>query len=348
MSLGSGSNEAWVYNKDATQPVVPLETSTNLRWGRVMNDISTADVSLTIPSNEEHSSILGQIGTWGHSVVMFRDGKRCWEGPITNLIWKRGGMAIQAKDVLGWSMRKATHIARLVASSAPATDEMYYDITQVFSSHDPNVLAHVQRIGAGTGPPATRDVKLFGGYYSDQLTELAKGGACFTVVGRKIVLWPVTSTIGRTATLLPEEHMSGEVEIEEDGMGLSTHAVAVNDESLYGLAAGNAIHSFYGQLEEVVPYDCVDAPTLAAVAEQWREAHFPAPLSLNVSQGSVLSPEAPFEIEELVAGTLVPVKVERGVRLLEATQQLMSMEVTDGPEGEKVAVTVAPVSGVVT
>lgn len=345
--LGRGKNTAWIYMKGGQVPVAPIKDPTALEWNRVLNDVSDATVDVATGQHGECCSVYGKIGTWGHEIVMFRDGERVWEGPITNIKWRRGGVSIIAQDVLARSKRKAT-TARYVEVADQVVDQALLDIQDCFATNDPNVLAHVQVLGAGTGPANTRDVKVYGGYWYDQLQELSKAGLMWTVVGRRIILWPSTVNLGTTATLLPADHMSGEVEIEEDGMELATDTVAVNDE---GLAGTNytGVDPFYGQVEMLIASDGLTSAALNSVAAQHGELHRPAPLILNVPQGSVLSCDAPFGIDELVAGTTVPVKVDSGLcRTLLATQQLTNLKVTQNSDGEKVAVTVQPLSGVLT
>lgn len=348
--LGNGSNVAWIYDKNGTMPIAPVENAAGLNWGRRLNAISEASVQVMTGQHGDCCSIFGNIATWGHSLVMFRDGVRSWEGPITNIKWTRGGVNISAHDVLGWAIKRVTDAAILHPEPGfRAVDEIYDDIGRVFAAHDPNVLAHLLRLGSGTGPLVTRDVKAYGGYYDDQLNEMVKGGANFTTVGRRIVVWPNSTIIGRVAPLLPASHMTGEVEIEEDGFALAAWAAAVNDEGLAGGSAVGGVDTFYGQVETLVSAAETGTTSLAATATAWREAHYPAPLLVNVPAGSVLSCEAPYAMEELVAGTIVPVKLDEGLcRRVEATQQLSAVEVTDGPSGERVAITVTPVSGVLT
>jgi hypothetical protein len=350
--LGNGANTVHIYDQRGEREISHgALKSTSLKWARNLNVISEASASIPTGQHADCCDIMGSLGTWGHSLVFKRDGVRCWEGPLTNIRWRRGSVELSAHDVLGWSLVNTTDAAR--ATTAPgfrAVDELYDDVGRVFADNDPNVLAHRQRIGGGTGPLTTREVAAYGGDFADQFNEMVKAGANFTTVGRAIVLWPSTSTIGRLPTLYPTRYMSGDVEVEERGLDLAARVIAANDKGVTGVAAGSVtVHPFYGVVEKVVSSSAADAAALAIVAEQYREQHFPAPVFINVPQGSVLSCDAPYDIRELVAGAMVDVKIDEGLcRLVEATQQLQSVEVTQDKDGEKVAVTVAPVSGVVT
>lgn len=344
--LGTGENEAWIYQRGGTVPLGKVEEPESLEWNRELNSISEASVEVKTGTHGDCCGMYGQIGTWGFELVMFRDGKRCWEGPITNLRWRRGGVSILAKDVLGWTARTGS-VARLITTPAYVEAEGWWQLQQAFLNSDPNVMANASRLATNTGPTVTRDIRAYVGYNSDAMTELVKSGLMFTTVGRRALVWHSDYVMGQTATLLPD-HLSGEIEVEEDGMDLSVRSVFTNDDGVTG-AYGTTPDSFYGDVQIIESSDGVDATSLTTAATTHRAQHYPAPIAVNVPQGSVLSCDAPFAIEELVAGSIVPVKVEGGIcRSVRATQQLQSVKVSDGDGGEKVAITVTPASQLVT
>lgn len=344
--LGTGENEAWIYMKGGTVPVAPIEKPKSIEWNRLLNEISDATVDIPTGSHGDCCSIYGKLGTWGHELVIFRDGIRAWEGPLTNIRWRRGSVSLQAKDPLAWTLRTGS-VARLITTPAYVEAEGWWQFQQAFTNSDPNVLALAQRLATNTGPTVTRDIRAWAGYNSAAMSELVKSGLMFTAVGRKVLLWHADYLMGRTNTLLPD-HISGEIEVEEDGLDLSVRSVMTNDDGVTG-AFGTTPDSFYGDVQYLESSDGVDAASLTAAATTHRAQHYPAPVSVNVPQGSVLSCEAPFDMAELVAGAVVPVKVESGIcRPVLATQQLQSVTVEDGPDGEKVSITVAPASSLVT
>lgn len=343
-TLGNGVNEVWVYSRGGLIPVAPLQNVSSVQWDRVLNDVSYANVTVSTGQHADCCSVLGQIGTWGHELVVFRDGLRVWEGPITNIRWSRGSVSLQAQDVLAYSKRRST---AAVSELTPVyvVDQGALAVSRTFNlGADPNVLAHMQVFGSGTGPQITREVGAYSTYQYDELTEMSKAGLMWTVVGRSVLLWPNTYVIGQTANLIPAEHMSGEVELEEDGMELSTTSIFTNDDGGAG-SSSTALDPFYGRVEMLERSDAVDNPSLAAEAETHHAQHYPAPLSVNVPQGSVLSCDSPFPTESLVAGVLVPLRVGSGLcKQVTATQQLQNVSVTQDNGGEQVAITVGPIT----
>jgi hypothetical protein len=348
-TLGRGTNEAFIFKKGGTVPIAPIEDPTSLEWNRVLNDCSDATVAVATGQHGECCSIYGKIGTWGHEIRMFRDGEPVWEGPITNIKWRRGGVSIIAQDNLAWSKKRITS-EKYVPTPDYVEKQTWEMVTETFGpngTHDPNVIPYAQRLAANTGPTVTRDVRVFGGMYFDQWLEMAKAGGMFTFNGRRLLVWHSGYIMGITAPLLPTEHMSGEVEIEEDGMEVAARVAFVNDLGQWG-AAGIVVDPFYGINDILVSSDGSSAASLSAMANTEYEARSIAPLLVNVPQGSVLSCDAPMTIGELVPGTLVPVKMEEGIcRTVISTHQLSSLKVTQAAGGEKVAVTLDPASGLV-
>lgn len=344
--LGEGHNEAWLYKAGGQVPIAPIEVPSSLEWNRVLNDCSDAVVEVATGNHGECCSIYGKLGTWGHELVMFRDGLRVWEGPLVNIKWRRGGVSLIAQDPLAWAKKRATS-AKLVSVSDYAEKQAWEMVAESFGAsgaHDPQVIPYAQRLAANTGPPVTRDVKVFGGMYYDQWLELAKAGAMFTFNGRKLLVWHSGYVMGTTSSLLPE-HLSGEIEVEEDGFGVGVRVAFVNDEGVAGTSPVT-IDNFYGLNDLLIASDAPDASNLAAMATTHSEGTYPAPLLVNVAQDSVLSCDAPFGIEELIAGTLVPVKVEGGMcKTVISTHQLTGVKVTQDAAGEKVAIDLAPASG---
>jgi hypothetical protein len=351
--LGSGVNSAWIYKAGGTTPIAEIETPKSLEWNRLLNEVSDATVDVNTGSHGDCCSIFGKLGTWGHELKMFRDGEPVWEGPITNIKWRRGGVSITAQDPLAWSKKRLTS-GKFVSTPDYAEKQAWELVAESFgtlTNHDPNVIPYAQRLAAGTGPLMTRDVKNVGGMYYDQWLDVAKAGAMFTFVGRRLLVWHSAYVMGMTKALEPAKHMSGEVEIEEDGMEVGIRIFFVNDDGFFGASSdttGITADAFYGLNDLLVPSDGYDEASLRAMAVTYGEGTYPAPLKVNLPQGSVLSCDAPFGINELVAGTLMPVKVETGIcRRVASTHQLTGVKVTQDSSGEKVAITLDSASGLV-
>lgn len=336
--LGTGTHECWIYDRRGERELVPLERVSSVKWGRQKNVISTAEVSVLTGQHGDCCSSLGMLGTWGHSLVIFRNGQRVWEGPLTNIRWRKGGVSLMAHDVLGWSMRRKVREAYM-STSEWSVNQLRQGVNWTFAEDDPNVLAYVHTVDQNTGPKVRLETKANSGYYDDYLDEITKSGASYTTVGRRIVLWPSSSDVGRTEVFSPSKHLSGDVEVEEDGLKLSTQATFVNDEDLAGTSSGG-LDPFYGLVQTLDSFSGSTVEALAESAQRFRDDHYPCPVRVNVPEGAVLSCDAPMMIEQLVPGVTVPVKIDAGLcRQVDATPELTAVNVVDDAGGEKVSIT---------
>src|SRR5687768_10060243 len=135
-TLGRGENVAWLYQKGGQTPIAEIKDPSSLEWNRVMSEASEALVTVPTGQHGECCSIYGKIGTWGCEVVVFRDGVRSWEGPVTNIKWRRGSVVLQARDVFGYSMRHPA-VGRFVGTPAKVTEEAWATFSAGFVNQDP-------------------------------------------------------------------------------------------------------------------------------------------------------------------------------------------------------------------
>jgi hypothetical protein len=353
--LGSGVNRAYIYDRQGQSRLLAIPSVEQVGWGRVLCDISQATVSVVVPSagaeREACCNDLGKIHTWAHTLVVFRDDGRVWEGPVIRLEHTARGLSIVAWDVLGWTKKRRIKAARVLLGT-PVIPEAQTAVSRAFSGDDPNVLAFVQTVGTSLGRNVDRDVQVDSAYYADDLSSLADAGLRFTTVGRRIILAAQNTTIGQTALLLPEQHILGEVTVIEDGEALATAASARDDKGHAAYVnAGVAVDPFYGLVESIVSTGAGAQPTAASVtsyATTERNDHYPAPVYLSIPDGAVLNPRSPFPIESLVCGSLVPAISRATCVDVQATFMLTAVNVAQTTSGEstteQVTITLQPVA----
>jgi hypothetical protein len=347
--LGSGVNRAAIYDRAGTTRLLDLPATTQIAWGRILNDISTAGVTAPVPSGGAGRAAccgdFGKVHTWAHSLVMFRDRQRVWEGPIVRVTQRRDNMELLAWDVLGWTRKRRIHTNRVIESS-PVVTEALLSATRAFGGDNPNISGYIQNpVPANVGRNVKREVLVDSAYYWDDLSALTDMGCRVTTIGRRILVFSSGAKIGQTALLLPDNHLIADVEVIEDGEALAT-AVAARDDKAHSAYIGG-VDSFYGLVETVLSQGA-GASTVAALTNQAtaeREDHFPAPVWLNIPDDARLRPDAPFPVEHLVPGTLVPVQSAATCADVKATFTLTGLQVKQDADGvEEVGITLQPVS----
>ena len=356
-TLGEGDNVAVLYLRGGQSRIAEIPATVSLQWSRVLDDISEATVQCVIPGDREPDAraeccrVLGNIHTWQHELVIFRSGQRVWEGPIVRVAETGATVTINALDVLGWTNRRA-HKGRKV-SNVWVANELMAMVQAAFAENDPNVLQYAQLLAPGSGALVDRDVKVNSGYYAEDLDGLGDQGANYTVIGRMIVVWPDRLTLGRVSRIYPGEHLVAEVEIVEDGMLLSTRVAARNDADQSAKSTlGAPVDPYYGLVETITEASGVRGITpLTNVANSvWQASGNAAntasvaPMIVRIPDGSTLTCDAPFDISELVPGVVVPIETRMTCRAVAADQMLTQVQVSQGPDGEEVQITLAPLT----
>jgi len=345
-ALGCGINSAAIYDRNGEQELLPLPNASVVSWGRRLNDISAGAVTIKA---DDCTPELDNIHASAHSLVVHRRtgpdaGKRVWEGTIRRKRDLRNALVIEAKDVLGLTEKRMIRTSRKL-QDVVVNDELLWSVQRAFALDDPNVLTFVQSLGPA-GDLVDRDVAAWGAKHSEDISNLAGIGGRYTVIGRSIVLFADSHTLGRTPVLSPENHLLADVEIIEDGDLLLTAVTSRDDNNRRGSVGG--VDPFYGLVEDVVspgPGKHSQA-ALIRYAQRVLDQSYPAPVQLDIPDGATLRQDAPFPIELLVPGIMVPVETTTATgRTLQMTAVLASLDVTQtGNADEVVTITLVPIS----
>jgi hypothetical protein len=343
-TLGAGDNIAVIYDRRGESQLLPALPAASITWERTLSDISRPSVTV---APARCTPQMQDISSWAHSLVIFRDGQRMHEGPVRTVTHNDAGLTITSSDVVGWTEVRAVRAVR-TGTNVKVRDELAWNLDTAFSRDDPNVLDYVRLLGAAT-TTTDRDLSATGAYAEDLATLVSAGGR-YTALGRSIMLWDEAATIGRLATLVPEQHLSAGVTITDDGDQLITGALITDDNggSAYYPTNGSELDPFYGLVERPISAG-EGTHTLTALQGIGRAAKnvgYPTPLIIDMPSGVALQCDAPFPIEDLVPGVLVPVETTTATaKQVSATMVLSNVTVTQqAGADEKVTVTLVPVS----
>lgn len=338
--LGAGDNRVWVASRDTATLIAPLRPS-RIEWGRELCGVSAASVTL---SPSRCTPRLRNVHPWAHSLVVFRNGRRVWSGPIARRVDTVAGLTLTAGDALRWAGRRPIQTARLIHGSAVVT-EMEWALDQAYAS-DP-VGVTVDPLGPTGG---VMDVEVAAGekYALDLLTDAIASGGRFTALGGRLMVWDTTHSIGSTLEIIPEDHLLADVEVIEDGDETATEVTARNDDGVVAVqaAAGGAVDPYYGHVGLIVPSAAARPAGVARTAAASVARYYPAPVTIAIPNDAALRCDAPFPISRLVPGVTVPVRTTTATgRTLTAAMILSSVKVTQD-EGGQEQVTISLTTGV--
>lgn len=98
MPLGCSRHTAAVYDRGGLTRVGTLDLMTSVSYNRVRDDMAAATLHITAQTPECHA-LLEAIEPNRHEIVLFRDGERVWEGPISWIEYSTDEVTIEAKDI---------------------------------------------------------------------------------------------------------------------------------------------------------------------------------------------------------------------------------------------------------
>jgi hypothetical protein len=367
--LGCGVNTLHVYQRGARHYVGQIKPLIRIQYDRRRDDIGVL-IAETNGFGPDCAQLLRDIHPWTHEVVVWRDGERAWEGPITLLTDTPTGYRIEAKDVLAYPyrriMRQGYNDAFRVTNNVElglrsVVDRARQILLNALAPDDPNVLAYLTTFNYHDDARQSRSVPDFAKMAWEELDSLAStAGLDYTVIGRRILLWDTHRPIGR----LPEmrtHHFSTAPIVSEYGMQLATDFGVTNNNGVYGLATRRPnlevpaygiveqLASAYGETEGGAPAEALTAEsaadlevTLALQAERNIANRYPTPKIVRVPDNSALSPDAPVRLDHLVPGVWIPLRATGTVEEVAQWQKLDSVTVGQTEAGEQVQVVMSP------
>jgi hypothetical protein len=347
-TLGSGSYEIHLYDRGGANPIGVFRDVESLSFTRQRDDVSEA--LLILRGEATRNDLARRIRSVRHELVIFRNGERVWEGPITRVEYTPGRLEIAARDVLWWMSRTAVTTHKSYAGKNKGVNILTVAeslLAMVYNKdHDwLNVWKFVKRYDA----PSTR---LFEGEwvaYQETVYHVMERMAQdwdldYAAVGRRIYIFDVHTRMHHTQALSDGDFMNALV-MTEYGADLRTVLYSTRSGRVYYRQADSALRSYYGPVEDVRANsnEDADAPRLPPIADPKKPAldEGPAPVRVRVPDDTQLSPNAPVRFSELVPGAWIPIRTDLMGRPYDGWMKLDRVQVTWEPvAGERVSITV--------
>lgn len=363
---GLRRHRAFIFDRGAETQISEIHGATQISWSRVKDDISTAGVRAVA---DECAKVIEPRHVGRYELVVTRDGRREWEGPITRVAWDGPNLAVDAKDILHYTNRTVMKEEWDNSRTAVAfCVDRLQEVFQVELAHKEdmipsyNILRDFYTITNPEGARTTRRTLPYQKYVWQELDDMAwRAGIDYSCTRRSIGIWDTDEEIGRTRTLTDVD-FSGELAVTAYGMEVCTMAYVTDGEGRAGWSGAD--DPYYGNVELLATEytegddssspgddDEEDPPTsiaeLASQAQRNRSGRLPTPTVVRVPQNSMLNPATADELlPKLVAGMNVPVRLtSRSMPQLYQMQRLNSMEVTENSEGERVSVSLGTAPG---
>ena len=348
--LGDGVYTVIATDRGGVTKLGEITQLTGLQFDRLGDDTSNCTLTVNGPSID-CCVLLGDLRTGRHELVVYRNGHRVWEGPITRLGYRPGRVEIDARDITWYMSRRALEVGIDYTGTAYPAITMLYDLVLAHYplTGDPfNVGRFVARI---EGPDDARTAAKYRAYTRTLFNLLeqyaARGGIDYTVNGRRLILVDA-QTRGHVLPKLTDSHLSGSVNVTEYGQELKTRSYISNNETTYTVAvAPQEWVDYYGFIDFIDSSvdegdgspDAEDLVALEEVAQRTLRIGFPAPVRLWIPDDSRLDPCYEAEFDQLQANAWVPVQSLNTCRRLSQWQKVQKVSVDWTPDGESVGLT---------
>lgn len=344
-----------IYDRGAKRRLKEIIDLTQVKWNRIRDDTSDAQIDLNGRSCTAQSDFLSEIEPGRHEAVIYRGDERVWEGPITRCSYTRSSMSIYARDITHYLYKTAMRVA--YSSANPNIETVTGRIERIIRAE----VARKEALGYNildfldvrhfAGEAKTSAVtKAYESTVWEHLDSLAaKSGIDYVTVGRQLVIWDTSNPIGQTR-MATENDFLGELEVNAYGMDLVTRAISTDGQGNFGIA-GPETDPYYGEVEQVyTAYDEESGETqptqseLQSQAERNLNGHNPTPVLVRIPDGSTLNPNGVLSLSDLVPGVYIPLQATLPARTFSQMQKLSKMEVTETADGETITVSMAPAS----
>ena len=299
-------------------------------FGAVLDDISTAFVTVTAPA--ENDGVAGAVLTeWVDELVFYRDGnpEPVWIGPIVGTAESLSEFTVRAVDRLGNMGDRRAPISHPASRLSIPTVDPHDAALWLLTAAEQQGELGLRLID----PPYATTASLIsvevtaGDLLFDALTDLARDSIDFTVVGPRLYFGAPTITL----TDLPQ--LDTRLHWLEDGAAIDTDARSAATE-VEVIGGGGAVGywppdpepaSFLFRPVRLVRENITSVAQLQRIA---RDAYAAARETVvTVLTDPSLSPEAPVAVEDLIPGRVLTIHHQRGERELYARQRLVATTV---------------------
>lgn len=354
--LGCGTSSAFITSKGGSPRKGSLTGATSITYDRRLDDISLAEVIVNVAGNDEESccELLADIEPWCDELHIERNGIEVWVGPITEVIYNFKTVTVRARDVLFWLqvriLQSTIDTTLLGTGPEDLTTTAMRIINDAYAGNDPaNILTYVQ--ATPTGTIGSRLYTAFADTDLNFFTSLSATGVNFTAIGRTIIIGGKQLPLNAIATLTDLMILS-DVSVNKTGL-LQGNRIYEHFTGDAGLPAVSEVpFQCYGRIEQVRTDDLPDEPSAQQTADAYAAAVGTAPRILEVTSGgdAALSPETPWDFQEMIPGVKVTVFLTRLCVPIEDQFQLTFVQVQQSGDSltEKVSIrlgTINPITG---
>jgi hypothetical protein len=264
-----------------------------------------------------------EVYPWNTEIIVYRDGRDAWCGPVTGVEFGYGTVKVTAADLTAWWDRRVLPADLNFVNVDIST--IFQTVATAAMSTDP--VANFNITTTPTGILGSRtylqtDYK----YANDLLGELAKTGIDYSAYGRTI-LCGGEQVPADPYVVLTDEFWVQPPTISARGNDQATQVIVLG-KGVTGIATATAAYTnFYGLLVRTFSENEIEDAASAQAAANTRLALLQDQLYIEAGTGGGLKPTAPITLPELIPGIRVRVDSSASCRQVVADFRLKSVKV---------------------
>lgn len=359
MALGCGQHTVVITERGGTKVLGEVPKLVNVEWERVRDDISHAQFRSA--ATGQCCDVLGAASTGFHELHIYRDGTPVWEGPITRIEYERDHIDVFAEDILWVAKNTAlstgyNHAHPNIVKGGWVMNWLLKDMTFNKDGDPWKAAAHVHWMTGSDDPSTTAAVKAWSMTTWEDFDKFAEDrGMDYTVAGRDIYFWDTHLKWRTLPQPLLEQWLPEGLALVEYGNEFATRVIVTNGNGYYaarqapawGISKYRYIDHVASSYNESAANEVPTTEELKAWGEQAQsllDSSFPAPVRVRVPENSGLSPLAPYDINDLIAGAWVEVVAQSLCRQTDQWHKIDNVKVSEenGDEVVTVSTVVAP------
>lgn len=323
--LDIGYYQVGVYSRGGEYRLTMLPRVTKISFGRSLDDTSSATVTCV---SEEWADL---IHPWQHEIHIFRNNILVWCGPVRDKAYdpETGEIVIDVRDLFAWMDFRTPH---------SEIDLVETDVADVFvalmesalaADPSPNILIDKTAVGSTIDfyyDPETPKI------VAEDLRQMAEAGVDYTTFLRTVIIRgeyldkaPIGTLLRSHLSKVPIIKESGEMatQLYLTGSGADVHAHP--DAPL--TAAQWDLHP-YGLLEQVHDADKLfDSDDVSAIEKAGRSRYELVKDPRLFISDMRLAPSAPVEMNDLIPGRRIDVKLDVGAIPMISMYRLQGLQV---------------------
>lgn len=360
--LDCGIYEAIVFTRGLGE-IVGMLPFGEVDWARELDGVSTASLTVDGVANasqlQKCCRLLGSVEPYEHELALYRNGYRCWSGPITAMTFPPNQILISAADLSSWLSIRTLH-ADYNAVQVDLID-IWVNYVQDAMSVDnspglyPTVLAPSGILGDRLTQITEHNVAL------DAIGELERTGIDWTTVDRTMQAGPVLTqpppiaNAGAYPLLIDASFRTPPTILLDGAQGANCWFV----QGAVAGAAGAVIFGEYGPAFDATPDHIAQdaAPDYAEIEAQYGRIERVTSESRALDQATIddnaqsrydltkrpvsviseglLLPSAPIAMRKLVPGSLVQVHLANACKPIGDFYRIKSVKVTAHGDGSE-------------